>query len=102
MAGLEATLSATDSSIGRFMQSLPPIERSAPLSAETAHNLLLIYGLTYAATIELHKGFVGRSSTSMAKCLSAANNIIRTAHAIGIQNLQFVDPVAGVSPQYQK
>ncbi len=95
--GYEATVVGFDGSIERFKQILPPIERPNPLSADTAHYLLVIHCLCQSATIQLHRGFAARSSTSMTKCLTAANSIIRTVQAVGVQSIQFVNPIIGVS-----
>ncbi|PSR71038.1 hypothetical protein PHLCEN_2v13086 [Hermanssonia centrifuga] len=94
--GYEATVVGFDGSIERFKQILPPIERPNPLSADTAHYLLVIHCLCQSATIQLHRGFAARSSTSMTKCLTAANSIIRTVQAVGVQSIQFVNPIIGV------
>lgn len=97
MTGLEAALSAMEASIERFKQILPPVNRPTPSSADSAHSLFIVHGFTYAATIQLHRGFMLRSMTSTAKSLSAANNIVRTASGVGLQSVPFVNPVVGVS-----
>ena len=69
-----------------------------------AHHLLLISGLTYAATIQLHQGLTGRSATAMAKCLSAAHSIVRYTQTLGSTamgptagRVGIVNPLVGVS-----
>ncbi|KAJ3547493.1 hypothetical protein NM688_g5400 [Phlebia brevispora] len=79
MPGLEAALASVDTSIERFKQTLPPVSAQDA----QAHDLLLISGLTYAATIQLHRNFAARSATSMAKCLGAGHSIVRTAQILG-------------------
>lgn len=95
-AEYQASISSLDASLERFKQALPPIERPNPPSADTAHILLLTHSLTHCATITLHRPFVPRSSTSMTRCLTAANTIIRVVQGLGVQRLEFVNPILGV------
>ena len=94
-AGFENSLLALDNGIENFKQSLPSLSRMSSPSDEQAHSLLLIYCLCNCASIQLHRTFVSRSSTSMTRCLTSANTIVRVAQDLSKQ-VKVVNPIVGV------
>ena len=95
-AGFEAALLALDSSVEQFTQSLPSVERAGTLNEEQTHSLLIIHGLCHCATIQLHRAFIERSSTSKSRCLASANVLVRVVHEL-TRRLKVVSPLVGVS-----
>lgn len=94
-AGYENSLLALDDSIEKFKQSLPSLSRTSALSDEQVHSLLLIHCLANCATIQLHRSFVSRSSTSMTRCLTSANIIVRVTQDL-TKHVKVVNPIVGV------
>ncbi|KAI0343315.1 hypothetical protein BDW22DRAFT_1267164 [Trametopsis cervina] len=92
----QATISALDTSIEAFKHTLPPLQRPSQSSGDTAHMLLLIHAICHCASIQLHRPFLNRSSTSLTRCLTAANTTIRVMHSLEVHNLGIVNPVIGV------
>ncbi|KAI0692448.1 hypothetical protein BC835DRAFT_1307150 [Cytidiella melzeri] len=92
----QAALTTFDGFIERFKYILPPIERSTQLTPEIAHALLLIHCLSHCATIQLHRPLIPRSSTSMTRCLTAANTVISIFQALDVKQMEFINPIAGV------
>jgi hypothetical protein len=94
--GSDATLLALDRSIEGFKQTLPGIDRASSLPDEQTHSLLLIQCLAHCATMQLHRGLVPRNATSMGRCVTSANYVVRVATEL-TRRLRVVNPVIGVS-----
>ncbi|KIP07418.1 hypothetical protein PHLGIDRAFT_420257 [Phlebiopsis gigantea 11061_1 CR5-6] len=94
-AGYENSLLALDDQIEKFKQSLPSIERASSLADERAHSLLLVHCLVHSASIQLHRSFATRSSTSMMRCLTSANTIVRVMQDVTKQ-VSVANPIIGV------
>ena len=92
----QSVMNTLDASIERFKQGLPAIERSTQLSSDSAHTLLLIHSLTHSATIQLHWPFTSRSTTSINRCLAAANTIVRVMQVLDVKRMEFINPILGV------
>lgn len=93
--GVEGALRELDSAVETFKASLPSLDRAGALPGEQAHSLLLIHCLCHCATIQLHRAFVARSSTSMTRCLASANTVVRVAQEL-TRHAAVVSPVVGV------
>ncbi|CAL1714576.1 unnamed protein product [Somion occarium] len=89
----QADFNELDACIERFKQTLPSPERVNP---DTTHTLLVMHSLGHCATIQLHTRFVGQSSTSRSRCLTAANAIVRLTQILPVRQLPCINPIMAV------
>lgn len=88
-----ASFRSIDALIDSFRAWIPQLARS--INTASTRTIMLIHGLTNAATIKLHGNFSYSNSISNQKCVQAACNMV-TFNGIDLQRLGAVNSVYGV------
>jgi hypothetical protein len=85
--------------IETFRSHLPPITKHEA-NDPAVRTLILIHGLTDAASIKLHGIFAYADSASKQHCLTAARNVIQCG-GVNLTDVGYLNPIMGVSQHHK-
>ena len=85
--------------IETFRSHLPPITKHEA-NDPAVRTLILIHGLTDAASIKLHGIFAYADSASKQHCLTAARNVIQCG-GVNLTEVGYLNPIMGVSRHHK-
>ena len=89
---------AVEDSINRFIASIIPVHQMGAIPANDRHNLIVVHTLAQAALIRLYylRGEVDQLCNE--KCLHAARGVLLVIAQVSDVDIEFLDPIVGVSP----
>lgn len=95
--GLREEVQALEHSISRFTSTLIPTHQLDATMPEDKHTLIVTHTIAQASLIHLYQRFAQDDPVSYDKCLQAAKNCVAIIKHITDADLNFLDPIIGVS-----